>query len=724
MEYKTRFFITSQQIAFLARRRLFASRAKISQSPSSSTTKAQRWLLQEEQKKIKRKTQEEHNKLRNLKSFSKQLSKKAISDSEKLQDLEKELDIVSHDSLIEEDVSGIMNELNISQPEVGSLISPKIAGRDCRNGSIAEQGLDLFAFPATSIKLPSKLLKRIGSAVKYIKDDSEQSWRPVIDDLYNKKRGLTGLTQYDATRLIQSIPNDQKCENIALIHEMIHDAGIVIDRYLYDLIMSSYSVDAKFTSVVEAFYEQMKQDGWKPSIHTFGSLVKSFSKSGDLSKVQRVVKEMQTYDVAPNQIIYTAILQACIKAKSFAQSDSVFDLMKFVSMSTKPDSKTYSSIIINHVLQNNIERGLDLYDEMQSDAHGSITPEGPALLALARGCSMRKELAMRGWDFIFEYYDKKYPVNVSLMETMLCMASRNGDVNFARSLYATLAETRYRNTSTLSSPSLDTGPIVFNLLLRAYSKANLKSSPVSLLHDKASVIREKTIELFNCNFHPLAPPLLPKNELKATNEILAEAKALWAYNILHFKTNITPECLNSFLLLFATRGKSLQEFVKLWEQTTFSVAEDISGSLHIEDPEGDIHNSEQKESVGSMEQIFSHVKFPRTHEVYNIAIISAVEFADITFAQKIWVERGNYRKCYEFRSLSPEVKKKKDFQFARYMIAVFTRTGLLEDAANLVRSTESQFNWEWSHLRSFFQKAEQIGDESAKRTIRHAIARS
>lgn len=109
---------------------------------------------------------------------------------------------------------------------------------------------------------------------------------------------------------------------------------------------------------------------------------------------------------------------------------------------------------------------------------------------------------------------------------------------------------------------------------------------------------------------------------------------------------------------------------------------------------------------------------PRTSLTYVIALKAAGKSKNYKFAQRIWSERGTYRRSSSFKELSRSAKDELDFQFASAMVSCLTKMNLLDDALAILLSTEYQFKWTWKELNELYKAAVNIGHDNACRTIR------
>ena len=117
-------------------------------------------------------------------------------------------------------------------------------------------------------------------------------------------------------------------------------------------------------------------------------------------------------------------------------------------------------------------------------------------------------------------------------------------------------------------------------------------------------------------------------------------------------------------------------------------------------------------------------KISRTSLSYVIALKAAARFKNYKFAQRIWSERGTFRKTSNFKDLSRSTKDALDFQFANAMVSCLTKMNLLDDTLAILLSTEYQFKWTWKELRELYQAASDIDHSDACKSIRGIAKRA
>jgi hypothetical protein len=108
----------------------------------------------------------------------------------------------------------------------------------------------------------------------------------------------------------------------------------------------------------------------------------------------------------------------------------------------------------------------------------------------------------------------------------------------------------------------------------------------------------------------------------------------------------------------------------------------------------------------------THPRVARTTRLYITALQAAGRFEAYAFGQRIWQERGQYRKSAAFTAMTRATKDREDFEFAVAMVSALTKMGMLQDALAVVVSTEYQFRWSRKELSELYHAAADVGDDT------------
>lgn len=547
--------------------------------------------------------------------------------------------------------------------------------------------------------LPKQIVDRVGTAIVEVssKDINKQNWGTVIKALYYGD-GLAGLGTADVDKLILNIPLEQRSGLMSIINEMMMDSNIVPSKLTYDLIMAAYA-HRGHTIVVEAFFEELKERGFKPDNFTYGHLLKSLGKNNDLENSSQVLREMQQNGINPSYKVTTTLLQTCIRVGDYKQAFDIFDMLKFLSSETQPDLRIYNSLLLAAAKQNRIEKVLDLYKEMTTRAIDPLEPNSETYNTLVYACAKDERTHVQAWHYLLEMQSKRYVADRKAMQSLLYLCGTTGEVMFSRALFKQLC------TNNVTYPDA----FMLNSLFVAY--ANYKPGNVSPV--MASALGPKIRSSFfsqhdvtNDKDPDRRPPFLPVVLLSTKEQVLAESQAIFAFFKNYHPEIIVEKSIYGFLNVALKQG-DIEEFKKRFDSETYC---DIPQT----ESKADITVSD---STTSMASLLSTSAVPRNKYLYDLAIAAAVEGKDLIFGGQVWEERGRWRRTQDFRKLSPQKRKEADFHFAQKMVGLLAVCGETEDALKIIKSTLKQFEWRKHHVPLLIEQAIRLDDTTLQDNI-------
>lgn len=616
---------------------------------------------------------------------------------------------------------------------------------DSANGNKKEFKPDKISINTPAMDLPSIVADRLGPASRYLVRKDAQSWNLVMYHLQSNG-GFSGLRSKDVAKLVRAMPGSQITAVFPLVESLMKEADIcktseIANSYLKKLV-SVPKIDDQRLSLIEETVHELKAKSKKGRLNTetYELLVEAYGKTNNIAKLEEVISDMKKFELTLSSKVYSSILATSVyKTKDHRQVVQLFDQMKFLAGCMAPNTREYRDVIVSYINNDDVEKALDLYQEMNDN---KIEVDQQVLVALARGCISRPQLKLKAWDFIFEIYEKGMKPTVGTLEYMLYLAARDGDLSLSRALYQQLIK--------LNSNS----PRSLGFLLLAYSNATVDSEeftvPTIIAHETGRRFRQNILEKVSFDLvieDPFkAVPFLPKVVLTSQQEVLSESSAIMAHALLVNRGALSDHNVNTFLNIAANLG-SLDEFKDRFEQFTLL---DMTGvpqtRVHVDEERNDKHRpeefpletiveeeksyiSESQSSIVSKSPILQvpientvGIKIPRSTYTYTIALKAAARHKNYEFAEQIWKERGLLRKTIAFTSLSRREKDALDFIFATTMVHCLTEMNLLDDALAILISTEYQFKWTWKELSPLYKAAVEVGHSKVTRTVR-GIAR-
>lgn len=731
-----------------------------------SDEKLQRWAEQDEQRKKIAKEQEYQQKVLKFKNFTSSIASYVRHTQDGL--LPKN---ISFNKLLPEKAEKL--DQSEEQQRKEEQKQEKISKSDKKDDKKFNPKKSSINTPAMA--LPPNIQERLGPATRYLVSKKQQAWTLVLFYLQHNG-GFAELKSREIAKLVLAIPSYQITLVFPTIETLMKDANIkkttaIINAYLYKLVFVPV-IDQDRLTLIENTIEELKarsRQGKLPS-DTYEYLVEAYGKTNNISKLETVIADMKKFNVALTSKVYSSILATTVyKTKDHRQAVQLFDQMKFLGSLMAPKARDYRDIIVSYINNDDVEKALDLYEEM---ADSKISPDQQTLVALARGCITRLLLKLKAWDFIFEIYEKGLKPKVATLEYMLYLAARDGDLSLARGLYQQLIKLNAFNPRSLG------------FLMLAFASSKLKETgfvvPVITAHETGRRFRYNILDKMSFIPNMIDPskaiPFLPKIALSSEQEVLSESSAVMTHALLFNPDAVTVQNINSFLNIAAKLG-SLGEFKDRYEQFTFlDITEASKTRFHQEEnkeakkeeeerneeairqdesreaekkEEIDALNTENYTSVSILDKPevpvetssrktlstksplldrpdkHGHVtKIPRSTYTYAVALKAAARHKNYGFAEQVWQERGLFRKTSTFASMSRRDKDALDFYFATVMIHALTEMDLLDDALAILISTEYQFKWTWKELIPLQKAAVEVGHEKAIRTIRGIASRA
>lgn len=650
---------------------------------------------------------------------------------------------------LEKDIDTVFDFLDLSESEAKAQLEDMKSST--KEQSIEQVKKSFFYLPAPSITLSDNIIERLGSSVVEIASESNQNWGAVIYSLYNGQ-GLTRVSSDETSLLIKQIPLDQRSRLLPIIHEMIWDAKIPITKLIYDNTIAAYANDGN-TALVQSFIDQMNKDGIQPDHYTYGNLVKCLSKNDNLEETVKAVKEMQAKKIPLSLPIYTTLLQTCIRVKDYAQAFDVFDMLKFLGTSTQPDVPIYNSVMIAASKMHNINRVLDLYNEMTTRPIDPLQPNITTYAVLIYACARDEQTHVKAWHLLMEMYEKGFAPDRQTLNAMLYLCGNTGELSFARSIF------RQMCVDPVSYPD----SFSLNCLLTAYS--NYKPGFLSPVLSTALGPKLRAAFFFNLDIPAttpveISPPFLPYPMISNKLQVLAESRAIFNFfKDIQFNTDENSPQGRARKILNPTTGKinfinertvlrylsipinldNEAEYRYRWERDTCvapipeedspkalkkASSKNSTGENIVDDLENKSTTTviveDEKPSKTSQDDYLSR-RIPRNHYMYDLAITGHIKNNwPYNHARGVWESRGEWRRnnLSVYRtSMKREDRHKSDFLFARRMVEYLSMTKKLQDAVDIVTSSLSLFRWRKHHVEPILAVAQEIEDNQTIRKM-------
>merc|ERR1719424_798156 len=144
----------------------------------------------------------------------------------------------------------------------------------------------------------------------------------------------------------------------SILNQMRKQTGLKPDEILYNSLIDGCAQHGLYNEGMQVF-DEMMQDGVRPSNFTLSILVKLMNRSRRVDEAFSVVQEMsQTYGLKPNAYVYTNLIQACVSNRRHDRALTVLETM--VKERVQPDQRTYGVLIRASIFQNQPEQAAAL----------------------------------------------------------------------------------------------------------------------------------------------------------------------------------------------------------------------------------------------------------------------------------------------------------------------------------------------------------------------------
>merc|ERR1719181_258967 len=136
------------------------------------------------------------------------------------------------------------------------------------------------------------------------------------------------------------------------------------------MILDACSSRDKF-QLCDKLFEQMVEDGVRPTNFTLTVLIKRFGREGNINKAHELMETLpDKHGFKANAQAHTCLISACVINKQMGKAMKVFEKMK--SKGPVPDSMTYEKLIGGWLRLGDAEKACELV----RDAYGLNGPLG------------------------------------------------------------------------------------------------------------------------------------------------------------------------------------------------------------------------------------------------------------------------------------------------------------------------------------------------------------
>ncbi|KAI5963207.1 uncharacterized protein KGF55_002999 [Candida pseudojiufengensis] len=575
-----------------------------------------------------------------------------------------------------------------------------------------------------NMEFPKEIIENLGLVYSYLNPNDQTTstyWDLIVSQLQIGD-GFLNISSSAINNFIKCIPLRELKRLLPVFQKIFSSKNTPIPKNTQFLFFKSLATGGNISEndiqLMEKYFENFATNK-ELKLDIYETMICAYTKCGEMTKVEKLLKEMRLNKIEISKSIFTSILQGYIfYEKDFNKALETFDAMKFLSSSTRPTHRTYTDMIVACVMNRKIEKALDLYNEMLDN---KMEINQNILAALARGCSSSKQFASKSWEYIFKIYENGISPNLHTFECMLHMSGLEGDVDLSRALFQKLVE----------AGSVTSKSIVF--LMMSYSNfSNTGKNSKIMQSDRGRLFRHNIIEKVDFMKPITEFPFLPVKSLSTNELILAESSALVSFIIDNRIRMLSYQLVSCFLNILIKFG-TFDQFKTVYNNTTFPVLASKTRKFSADVDTSDMGESQESGQFEltdtdlaseTKQQGDISTKLPRDTIIHVIALKAASTFKNLEFAEELILERGQYRKTSKFQKMSKKSQIQSDFDFSKGLVNFYIDMKMLNDALAVVLSSEDRFIWSWKELGGLVGAALKIDDFKLAQDVKMVIKKS
>mmetsp|Transcript_1799 Transcript_1799/g.4376 ORF Transcript_1799/g.4376 Transcript_1799/m.4376 type:complete len:482 (+) Transcript_1799:2-1447(+) len=158
--------------------------------------------------------------------------------------------------------------------------------------------------------------------------------------------------------------NPMDASRALAVLERAHGVKVCEDEVVLNTVLDA-CIHRHDTQRLRWVVEEFSSSSMKPSVHTYGLLIKAFSTLKQLPRCWKVWKEMvQTREIVPSSITLSCMLDALICAR---EVDKAVALLREWKGKVAPNTVMYSTLIKGCAAAGDADRAMDIYREVRAD---------------------------------------------------------------------------------------------------------------------------------------------------------------------------------------------------------------------------------------------------------------------------------------------------------------------------------------------------------------------
>ena len=201
-----------------------------------------------------------------------------------------------------------------------------------------------------------------------------------------------------------------KIDQMLELYENMLNEGIKPSSITCGIVIKAYGMKGNLEKALE-MYDNMKKEKIEISSVTYGCLINACIKNNDLNKALLLYKELQENGFEMNTILYTTLIKAYSKVKDLKKVLEIFSSMKN-NKNNPPNNITYNSVIDCAIKCNQYDLANKIFSEML--IHNEIKPDIITFSTLIKG-----EIRRKNFDNAIKYLDIMLKIEIKPDDVLL-----------------------------------------------------------------------------------------------------------------------------------------------------------------------------------------------------------------------------------------------------------------------------------------------------------------
>jgi pentatricopeptide repeat protein len=217
--------------------------------------------------------------------------------------------------------------------------------------------MEAAGFPPNDISYNS-MLNMVVSSGKI-----REAWG-VVDLM--ERRGVR-IDQYTISTMMKAVKRSTSNRDVARVLEMLDRSGCELceDEVLLNTVLETcvrHREYARLRKILRRFRDSQLSS--KAAVHTYGTLIRSYSALGDLASCHDLWERLILRSSCPSDVVLGCMMNALVSNDS---TDSAANLMREWKLRVKPNAVMYSTLIKGYALARQTDKALALVEDMRRD---------------------------------------------------------------------------------------------------------------------------------------------------------------------------------------------------------------------------------------------------------------------------------------------------------------------------------------------------------------------